>query len=45
MSAITRQQIHEVVDELPQESLVEVWNFIEFLRFNLNRLTPGMPKF
>ena len=36
-----RQEIHQMLDELPAEVLPELVDFIEFLRFRTGRETPG----
>jgi predicted HTH domain antitoxin len=36
-----RQEIHQMLDELPGEVLPELVDFIEFLRFRTGRETPG----
>jgi predicted HTH domain antitoxin len=36
-----RQEIHQMLDELPPEVLPELVDFIEFLRFRTGRETPG----
>lgn len=33
MPTVTKEAIQRVLDELPEESLAEVWKFLDYLRF------------
>jgi hypothetical protein len=36
-TALTKEDVLHVLEELPSEGLVEVWEFLEFLRFKYRR--------
>lgn len=42
-SALTIQQIHQQIDNLPPESLAELTDYLEFLRFKANKTAPLQP--
>jgi len=40
-SMALRQEIHQMLSELPYEVLPDVMDYLDFLRFRLSRETPG----
>jgi hypothetical protein len=42
-STATKEQILQILDELPEESLAEVSQFLDFLKFKAGK-SPALPK-
>jgi len=38
---VTKEAIQQVLDELPEESLAEVWRFLDYLRFKAQAARQG----